>query len=501
MITLQNSEDHIKYFLNTNSSILYTFNTATNQIILTHSNTFKASSMDVNNEDGDNVELSIDKIIQDENDFIDVVNVIASTTKEAGNFSENDLTTNISTNYLNIYLNAQTFINALNNNNYTLSHEDSLIELMEHQTPTIYKLIRNLFHDENNEVIINFLRYLNKVAFTDQKQDIMFLFMGKTEEKQGQGAGKGVLRDLFFKLFSNLICSVSNETYNDKFNSELLNKKIVIFDEIDFKSLKYSKLKDITGSGTLRIENKGKDALIVPNVSSWLLFTNESDLCNKIKMADRRTFIINPNPTNESLKTEIINTYYNSDFDLFNASLVAELENFTHIISLAISKVKTPIELRTNAHSKYFSENNFNLKNINSIDDIFLRKTSKKKFVDFLEELKSLAEITEIKFMEIKFYLNNNFYNLETFDFIFNTCLKYQIAEIKNEKKKRMVIKNLKDTLLNNDHQIFMVNTSFTHNNERIRIKKKGCVRPSNFTKKEQKEVNRYIRYVYLNSH
>jgi len=499
MITLQNPENHIKYFLNTNSSILYTFNTNTNTIELTHSNAFKASNMSVNNADGDDVELSIDKIIKEDNNFIEVVNVIASTTKEAGNFSETSQTTNISTNYLNIYLNAEIFLNALNNNNYTLNHEDNLIELMEHETPTIYKLIKNLFHDENNEVILNFLRYLNKVAFTDQKQDIMFLFMGKTEEKQGQGAGKGVLRDLFFKLFSNLICSVSNETYNDKFNSELLNKKIVIFDEIDFKSLKYSKLKDITGSGTLRIENKGKDALIVPNVSSWLLFTNESDLCNKIKMADRRTFIINPNPTNESLKTEIIDTYYNSDFNLFNASLEEELTSFIHIISLATNNVKTPIHLRTNAHTKYFSENNFNLKNINSIDDIFLKKISKKKFIDFLEELKNLSEISEIKFMEIKFYLTNNFYTLEVFEFIFNTCLKYQIAEIKNEKKKRMVIKNLKDSLLNNDYETYIIDTSFTYNNQKIRVKKKGCIRPSNFTKKEQKEVNRYIKYVYLN--
>lgn len=501
MINLQNPENHIKYFLNTNSSILYTFNTTTNTIELTHSNTFKASKLDVNNEDGDNIALSIDKIIQEENDFIEVVNVIASTTKEAGNFSETSQTTNISTNYLNIYLNAETFINALNNNNYTISNEDSLIELMEHETPTIYKLIKNLFYDESNEVIINFLRYLNKVAFSDQKQDIMFLFMGKTEEKQGQGAGKGVIRDLFFKLFSNLICSVSNETYNDKFNSELLNKKIVIFDEIDFKSLKYSKLKDITGSGTLRIENKGKDALIVPNVSSWLLFTNENDLCNKIRMADRRTFMINPNPTNESLISDVINPYYGSDFDLFNASLVEELESFTHIISLAISKVKTPIQLRTNAHSKYFSENNFNIKNIKNIDDIFLKKTSKKKFIDFLEELKNLSEISEIKFMEIKFYLNNNFYTLEVFDFIFNTCLKYQIAEIKSEKKRRMVIKSLKDVLLNNEHDVYMIDTSFTHNNQKIRVKKKGSIRPSNFSKKEQKEVNRYIKYVYLNSH
>ena len=179
------------------------------------------------------------------------------------------------------------FLKASEHNHYNIKEEKNIIDLLKSETPSIYALLHNLFHNEKDEVILNFMRYLNKIAFQDNRQDIMFLFMGTAENKQGQGAGKGVLRDLLGILFSDLIVSVSNETYADKFNSELLNKKVVIFDEVDLKALKYSKLKDITGSSTIRVENKGKDALTVDNVSSWLLFTNESNLHGKIKKDDR----------------------------------------------------------------------------------------------------------------------------------------------------------------------------------------------------------------------
>ena len=497
MITLQTPNDNIRYFLNPNSSILYIYNIEHHKVSLIYSNDFKANTLSVI-EKNKHKEMNIQDIIREDNNFIEVVKVIASTTKTEGNFSELDEDTEIATNYLNIYLNSRTFQNAAANNYYSINGEDNLIELLKDNTPTIYKLLKNLFHNETDEVLINFLNYLNMISFTDNKQDVMFLFKGTNEEQQGQGAGKGVCRDLLLKMFSGLVCSVSNETYNDKFNSELLNKKIVIFDELDFKSLKYSKLKDITGSGTLRIENKGKDALVVQNVSSWLLFSNDSNLEGKIKADDRRTFIIHPNPVNGSLKKEVIDPYYNGDYAHFEYRLFSEIENFIHIISLATGKVRTPLELRTEAHKSYFSANNFNLTDIKKFNDIFLKKNSKRKFIEFLEELKTLNDISADKFERMKFYLETGFYFQEMLQEIFNICQQHQVANIKNRDKSRAIIKTLKDELIKQDYELFNLDTSFTYQRVKRRVKHKNCIRIKDTSKQRQKEINQTIKSFYI---
>jgi hypothetical protein len=442
--------------------------------------------------------MNIQDIIREDNNFIETVQVIASTTQEEGYFTEFDEDTEIETSYLNIYLDARTFQNAATNNHYIIEQYINLVELLKEEAPTIYRLLKNLFHNESDEVLINFLNYLNVISFTDRRQDVMFLFKGTTKDKEGQGAGKGVLRDLLIKIFSGLVCSVSNESYNDKFNAELLNKKVVIFDELDLKALKYSKLKDITGSGTIRMENKGKDALIVPNVSSWLLFTNEDDLRDKIRANDRRTFIIQPNPINDSLKRDVIDPYYNGDFEHFEYRLFDEIENFIHIISLATGKVRTPLELRTEAHKNYFSDNRYSITDINHFNDIFINRNSKRKFIDFLQELQVLNDISETKFERLKFYLNTGFYFQDILQEVFTICQKYQVANIKSRDKSRVIIKALKDELVKEDHELFNLDTSFTYQKTKRRIKHNGCIRPKDTNKEKQKEINKQMKSFYI---
>ena len=419
MITLQTPDDNIKHFINTNSTILYIYNIDENKITQTMAEDFKAITFDViEHKKNDNIHRTMDvqEVIKGKNDFIKVVKVIASTTKQEGNFSEVDEGTQTTTNYLNVYLNAITFNNAAANNKYSITCEENLIELLKEETPAIYKLLKNLFHSENDEVLINFLNYLNVIGFTDKRQDVMFLFKGTAKDKEGQGAGKGVLKELLSLIFSGLVCAVSNESYKKDFNIELLNKKIVIFDELDFKSLKYAKLKDITGSETIRVESKGQNALIVPNVGSWLLFTNENDLREKIGANDRRTFIIHPNPINDSLKRDVIKPHYYGDFEHFRACMLSEIENFIHIICLATGKVRTPLELRTEAHKSYFSDSRYSLTDINHIDDIFIRDKSKRKFIEFLEELESYKNISTMKLETMKYYLNTGFFTQEVLE-------------------------------------------------------------------------------------
>ena len=212
MITLQTPNENIKYFLNANHTVFYIYNTARNKVELIYSNNYKAKKLSViektKNKDI-RKKMNIQDIIREDNNFIETVQVIASTTQEEGYFTEFDEDTEIETSYLNIYLDARTFQNAATNNHYIIEQYINLVELLKEEAPTIYRLLKNLFHNESDEVLINFLNYLNVISFTDRRQDVMFLFKGTTKDKEGQGAGKGVLRDLLIKIFSGLVCSVS----------------------------------------------------------------------------------------------------------------------------------------------------------------------------------------------------------------------------------------------------------------------------------------------------
>ena len=91
MITLQTPNDNIKYFLNPNSSILYTYNVEQHKVHFIYSNDFKANSLPVIEKTKTNdirKNMNIQEIIREDNNFIDVVKVIASTTVAEGNFSD-----------------------------------------------------------------------------------------------------------------------------------------------------------------------------------------------------------------------------------------------------------------------------------------------------------------------------------------------------------------------------------------------------------------------------
>lgn len=503
MYKLKNIDENIKYYMNTNNSVLYIYNINTNNINMVYSNDFNAIKIEVIKIEKEKETIKkedIKTIIKNENDFIEIVKVISSTTKQEGYFKEYDNKTKLETNYLNIYLNSTRFIESQKNNKYKIDNNNNILTIFEKECNTIYKLFKNLFYNENDIILTNFLNWLSYCSFNDKRQDIIFLFKGKNEEEQGQGSGKGVLRELLEHLFNGLVCSVSNETYNDKFNSELLNKKIVIFDEVNMKTLKYDKLKDITGNSKLRIENKGKDALIVDNVSSWLLFTNLPSLENKIKIDDRRTFIIQPNPKNGSLKKEIIDLYFNKDFNSFRNKLLSEVNNFIHILGLLPQRVKTPLELQTQSHFEYFNVKK-TLIDINNIIDIFIVDSKKIVFIDFLKELELLGDISKEQYNNIKYFLEHNFYYQNVFETIFNICQTHKIGNIKNNDSERNIIKIIKDTLLTKDYELYTIETKFKDiKGDRKTLRKKNCIRKKTIDKKEQNLINTKLKNMIIES-
>lgn len=419
MYSLIEQENNLKYIINTNETILYIYNVDEVNIETVVRDKWGSMKMYVScKTKGSEVtrQETLDEIIKNDNNFIDKCEIISSTLKSNGFFRRTY--NNLERQYFNQFLGSKVFLECLENQKY--SDDESIIKLLEQETPTIYKLLKNLFHNEKDEVIENFIAWLKVVSFKDKNQDIIWNFFGTNEEEQGQGAGKGVLITLLNKIFSGLVSSVSNTTYQNNFNSNLMNKKVIVFDEVDYKYLKYENIKDITGSSVLRVEFKGREPLEAKNVSSWLMFSNMHTLHNKITSDDRRTFLIRPNPKNGSLKV-IIDKDYDEDFNYFNGLLHDEIENFINIISVADDKVKSPLEMTTQAHRDYFRQSNqVSVLDINELHKILVSHHFKDKIFAIFQEIINIEQSYKKDVLLIKRAINNQFMNRRVFTAIFD---------------------------------------------------------------------------------
>lgn len=495
----------IEFYVNSIKNIIYIYNKKANKIKMYYSSDFPSTMVDIIEVDKDFNEkkktLSLDEVLKEKNDFIQSVNVIASTTKKQGAFSEIDNDSFLKSNYLNIYLNAKTFIQAKNKNLFVVSSKNPLHKILKDNCPTINMLLRNLFYNETDDVLVNFLNWLSFVAFKDENQDIIFLFKGldKANGLEGQGAGKGILRTLMNRMFSQLIGEVSNSNYNTNFNSRLAHKKIVVFDEVDFKKLDLATLKDISGNPQISIENKGKEALTIQNVSSWLLFTNESDLWKKLPIDDRRVFIICPNPHNGSLKRDIIDIHFNGDYKSFENKLLSEINNFINVLALLPGKVKTPIELRTNAHTNFWNIK-ATLIDIDNYLDIFLIKKQQTIFIEFLKELVSIGSLDRARFHILSYHLEQSFYYHEIFVELYKICKEHNLMGITRSSPILRDITHAKSRMLTKGFELVDIKTKFKDKEgQQVRIVHKNCYKriiltPSKDTQAFDSEANKSYR-------
>jgi hypothetical protein len=486
IIEPENVSDNIQYFINTNKTILYIYNKEKNQIKRFFTDKWSSMNIPVKVID-DDVEsvayLDFKTIIQKDALFIKKVSAIASTVKSPAFFEDLDDDTGITSNFLNEFLGSKDFIEAKNNNHFT--NKKSLTNLLKNETPTFNLLLNNLFYGENDEVIENFLRWLRVCSFEDKHQDILFLFCGTSELNQGQGAGKGVLIELLNNLLSGLVVSVSNADYETNFNSNLMNKKIVVFDEVNFKTLKYESIKNTTGSSLLRIEFKGKEPINADNVSSWLMFTNEHDLHDRITFDDRRTFLVRPNPKNGSL-LEIIKKKFGT-FDKFRKALYAEKENIVHIIAKSTGKVLSPLELTTEAKREYFKDKS----TIEMVDlkDLYQFLSNKEMFKKLLAVLTTNDLFTDKD--KIKFIKSHSI-NYKLFFEIYQVLLKNGLTK---KESPLFAWERLKEFSLKNGFELVSANMPETKKYKRYTDK--TLVLKSGKNKKELREVKQKLREFY----
>lgn len=474
-----------EYYVNTAKTIVFSFSKNRQTISRIFKSDWGTISMNVIKEsqkgDSQYLKMDWDSIIKEENDIFTVIKPIASTMKPAGFFSEIISTFGLPQNYLNEYLNSEAFTDAKGKQQANINP----IDMLESECPTITILLRNLFYKENDEVLQNFLNWLANIAYKDERQDIFWLFKGTDEDNQGQGAGKGVFRDLMSDLFSGLVVSVNNQSYKNNFNSQLMNMKLIIFDEVNFKSLSYEVVKDMTGSTVMPIEFKGKEVVMTENVASWLFFTNEYDLLNKINATDRRCFLIHPHPMNDSLSKIVRN------IEAFVKEMRNELQAFINVLAHCDLKVIKPNKLRTTAHIEYFTNQQYSqIADIKAISKLFTNNFDRDSYFDFLTQLEKIDG--KINYKAQRFFIENGFVYYKSFLEIFDVCKTHTVASINNKTSPQKAWKELREDLHKAKYEDYFLDKKCVIEGQKVRIKE-NCMRSVNTDKSRQKKITDYI--------
>lgn len=340
-----------------------------------------------------NKDISIADLIKEykkgvEIDDFKIVKAVIKTTKDIGLNIEKE-SYNFTTHEFNKFFKADKFIKAKEKNIFSKKYEKEieekeLFKIFKKECPNVFILIKNLFFKEEERIMDNFLNYLSAISYSDDNQDVIYLFKGTSEEKQGQGAGKGTLKFFLNEVLGGLVTETSNERYRNNFNINYFNKKIIILDEFDFNNKGYGFIKNLTGSNILTIEKKGKDTINVKNTASWLIFTNQYEIPKNFGVIkeDRRLNIINVNPETESLAKIIHRKYkkatHMESMKYYRDKLVKEVDKFINILGLYDNKYLKPSELKTNAHLEYFKDK----KSVNieefELDKLYLQHYYKK---------------------------------------------------------------------------------------------------------------------------
>jgi len=482
--------ENIEFYVNGNQTHFICYNTKLNKLEKIQESEWRSSEINclvqvVDKDNDDNFETikkySIRDLISEDVAFIRTVVTISSTTKPIAYFSEKSGVSQIEKHKFNEFFKAKEFSDAKINNKY--SEHSNILKLLKTETPTFYILIKNLFFKESEEVILNFINWLSAAAYKDKHQSEYYCFIGKNEKDQGQGAGKGVLQSFLNELFSGLVAKESSTSFKKEFNPHLENKKIVIFDELNFKTWDYNKFKDITGCATLSVEAKGKSTYEAKNVSSWCLFTNEHDLKDKITYADRRAFIIRPNPINNSLK-RIMNSKFDGHTN-FETLLHADIANVIQILGKCSNNtVLDPVQLITNAKRDYFKERSvIGIEQIDDFSKILINKNLKKKVTELLRDYKPENFEVVIKLLQ------NDCMNKKTFNILLNNLVKMGFIK-KPELNKEW--EKLKEMTLK--HDFIITKVDFKNTQKFTRFLDRTLLVPKSYGKPKLKPIKSYLR-------
>jgi hypothetical protein len=109
-----------------------------------------------------------------------------------------------------------------------------------------------------------------------------------------QGIGKSLYGDIVRDLCGEHGLESSSARMFSGFNAMEEGKTFVVVNELDVKfNAKEGQLNDLLTEETVKIEQKGKDVIVLPNLRRWYLTSNTSSPC-RLSKGQRRVFVIHP---------------------------------------------------------------------------------------------------------------------------------------------------------------------------------------------------------------
>lgn len=109
-----------------------------------------------------------------------------------------------------------------------------------------------------------------------------------------QGIGKSLFGDVLRDLTGEHGLEGKASAMFNNFNSEMEAKTFILINELDVKfSAREGQLNDLLTEEEVRIEQKGKDVICLPNLRRWYMTTNTSSPC-RLSKGQRRVLVINP---------------------------------------------------------------------------------------------------------------------------------------------------------------------------------------------------------------
>jgi len=159
------------------------------------------------------------------------------------------------------------------------------------------KLMKSLFKtDKDIEYVCHWMNFM----LTGRAETILFLY-------GPQGNGKGTFAEICRLLVGDSNFNrVGTDFWENKFNGELLYRRLAFFDEGEITRDSVNKVRSITNS-SINIEVKGKTPITMKNHCSYIWTSNE-DRIHYVRSEDRRYSVpnLNEKDLNESLGIDFV---------------------------------------------------------------------------------------------------------------------------------------------------------------------------------------------------
>lgn len=177
--------------------------------------------------------------------------------------------------------------------------QDSKYE--HNSTPTIDALLYNITmdHSSDSRIVNKLEQFIAHKLKTLDYSPIVFQLMGN------RGTGKGSFMTLL-SIITNSTARTKLNANNAQFNADTADKMFLNEDEGFITSNLVNSLKELSGNKEIRVEGKGKDAIMVRNIGTYIFSSNQAQLLAET-IDDRRFVTLSSFTADKLIVTDLEN--------------------------------------------------------------------------------------------------------------------------------------------------------------------------------------------------